>query len=298
MGTVLRIEVAAPSRTSALAASEAAFRAVQRVDGAISSWRRDSDVGRLNASAARRPVHAPELIALIDELTTWSVDTEGAFDPVVGALIEAWDLRGAGRYASAEDVVAALRRTGLRHLRVDAAHDALQWTVDGAWLDAGGFGKGLALRVARAALDSAGVTAARLDFGGQTLATGSDRHASWLVGVAHPDRRSHSVAALRLQNASAATSGQSERHRELDGQVVGHIVDPRTGYPVSPWGSVTVVSADPMVADIVATALFVMGPDAAMAWARERQDVGVLALEVVDDVLVRRTNQIMEQLLQ
>jgi thiamine biosynthesis lipoprotein len=80
--------------------------------------------------------------------------------------------------------------------------------------------------------------------------------------------------------------------------VVGHIVDPRTGYPVSPWGSVTVVSADPMVADIVATALFVMGPDAAMAWARERQDVGVLALEVVDDVLVRRTNQIMEQLLQ
>jgi thiamine biosynthesis lipoprotein len=298
MGTVLHIDVAAGSRTSALAASEAAFRAVQRVDGAISSWRSDSDVGRLNVSAPHSTLHAPELAAVLEELAVWSAETDGAFDPVVGALIETWDLRGAGRYPSAEEVTAALERTGMRHLRIDAARDVLEWTVGGAWVDAGGFGKGMALRAAKAALDSVGVTMARLNFGGQTLAVGPDARDTWSIEIAHPANRSRTVTTLRLQDASAATSGQSERHRELDGRVLGHIIDPRTGYPVRPWGSVTVVSADPMAADILATALFVMGPDAAMAWAQERQDVGVLTLEVVDDDLVHRTNHVMEQLLQ
>ena len=55
-------------------------------------------------------------------------------------------------------------------------------------------------------------------------------------------------------------------------------MDPRTGRAVPPWGSVTVVAADPLVADILSTALFVMGPDEGMAWARGRSDVAALFL--------------------
>lgn len=297
MGTVLRIDVAASSRASALAASEAAFRAVQQIDETISSWRRDSDVGRLNASAPATPVRAPKLVPLVEELTSWTAETGGIFDPVVGALIDAWDLRGAGRYPSADEVAAALKRTGIQHLRLDATRNTLEWRVADTWLDAGGFGKGLALRAAAATLDSLGVIAARLNFGGQTLALGSGAGSAWMVGVAHPEQRSGAVAEFLLQDASAATSGQSEQQRVIDGQVIGHILDPRTGYPVPAWGSVTVVSADPMAADLLATALFVMGPDTAIEWAEGRQDVGVLVLQIIDDVLVHRANATMEKLL-
>jgi thiamine biosynthesis lipoprotein len=298
MGTVLRIDVMSASRSDALAASEAAFREVQRIDAIVSSWRRDSDVGRLNATPPNTRLHTPVLAALIGELAGWAAETGGAFDPVVGALVEAWDLRGPGRLPTPDELDAARRRTGMRNLRIDPDDATLEWVVDGTWLDAGGFGKGLAMRAAAQALDSSGVTAARIDFGGQTAALGSGELGVWRVGVAHPMHRHRPVAALRLVNASAATSGQSERQLVVGGTAVGHILDPRSGQFVPAWGSVTVVSADPMAADILATALFVMGPDAAMAWAQERQDVGVLTLEVVGDDLVRRTNHVMEQLLQ
>jgi thiamine biosynthesis lipoprotein len=298
MGTVLRIDVMASTRPAALAASEAAFREVQRIDALVSSWRRDSDMARLNAAGAHRPIHAPALATLVEELATWTAETDGAFDPAVGALIESWDLRGAGRRPTSDELAAALRQTGMRHLQFDTEQTTLEWGVDGAWMDAGGFGKGLALRAVVQVLDSLGVSSARIDFGGQVAALGTTEHGTWRVGIAHPRHRADRVAELRLQNASAATSGQSERHRMIEGEAVGHILDPRSGHPSPAWGSVTVVSADPMVADILATALFVLGPDRAIAWADRRRDVAVLILEVDDDGLLQRTNHMMERLLQ
>ena len=66
---------------------------------------------------------------------------------------------------------------------------------------------------------------------------------------------------------------------EVGGRRYGHIFDPRTGRPVPAWGSVTVVARDPLLADILSTALLVLGPEAALAWARERPEIGVLVLE-------------------
>ncbi len=71
----------------------------------------------------------------------------------------------------------------------------------------------------------------------------------------------------------------------VDGRVVGHVLDPRTGFPVDPWGSVTVVTEEALVADALATALFVMGPEDAMRWAATHPEVGVLVLTADGDDL-------------
>lgn len=297
MGTELRIEVAAATREAAIAASEAAFGAIRATDALVSSWRTDSEVGRLNAAPVPTPVHAPRLVPVIAEVAQWVSATDGAFDPVVGALIDAWDLRGAGRTAAPSEIDAALQRTGLRHLHFDQAAGTLWWSADGAWVDAGGFGKGLALRAAARALDAHAVHAARIDFGGQLLAVGSSDRDPWRVTVAHPERRGEAVATLTLQQTSVATSGQSERGVDATGRRVGHILDPRTGQPVDPWGSVTVVAPDPMTADILATALFVMGPDAAARWAHTQPDIGVLVLQTTNGAVVQQQNHFMERLL-
>jgi FAD:protein FMN transferase len=281
MGTTLRIGVHAPERGAGITAIEAAFRAVRATDSLLSTWRDDSELARLNRAAPGRPVpvSAP-LGRTLAEVDRWSRATDDAFDPAIGALVDAWDLRGRGRVPSAGELARARERVGRRAFRLSPDGRTLCRLVRGAWLDSGGFGKGAALAAARDSLAAHGITSALLDFGGQVLALGGDAHdRAWATPVAHPSRRLEPVARLQLRDRSASTSAQSERFVEIGGRRYGHILDPRTGRPVPAWGSVTVVAADPLVADILSTALLVLGPDAALAWARGRPEIGVLVLE-------------------
>jgi thiamine biosynthesis lipoprotein len=84
---------------------------------------------------------------------------------------------------------------------------------------------------------------------------------------------------------------------DVGGRRLGHVLDPRTGEPVPAWGSVTVVAEDPAVADMLSTALLVLGPDAGERWAKDRKDVAVLFLIARDGTLVRRWNQALESFL-
>jgi thiamine biosynthesis lipoprotein len=301
MGTALSIRVAAADRAQELAATEAVYHAVQATDRLLSSWRGDSEVGRLNTTPAGTAFAASvSLITLLSEVQQWSHCMGGAFDPVIGALVEAWDLRGAGRDPDAGELQHALLRSGMRRLRIDDAASTLTWGIDGAWLDAGAFGKGAALRAARHALDSLGIQWAQLDFGGHLLLMGADadgESGNHVIAIAHPQRRTEPALRLRLRDTSVATSGQSERFVVAAGRRIGHVIDPRSGLPVPPWGSVTVVTPDPLLADVLSTALFVMGPEGARAWAATAENTGVLVLELRDDGLAVHANTHIQDLL-
>jgi thiamine biosynthesis lipoprotein len=281
MGTPLRVAVCAASRPLGIAAIEAAFAAVRSTDDLLSTWRDDSELARVNRAPRGQPVPlSPQLGAMLAEVGRWSRRTDRAFDPAIGALVDAWDLRGRGRVPSAAELRAARDRTGLAHFRLAGDHRTVVRDTEGAWLDSGGFGKGAALAAARDSLTAHGIASALLNFGGQVLVLGRNPEgAKWVVPVAHPSRRGVPVARLRLQDRSASTSAQSEHFVVVGGRRLGHIVDPRTGHPVPAWGSVTVVAADPMLADILSTALLVLGPDRAIAWAGDHPELGVLVLD-------------------
>ena len=126
-----------------------------------------------------------------------------------------------------------------------------------AGIDEGAWGKGWALDRAAAA-DARGRRdlLGLLDLGGQILAFGEEAS----VDVADPLERTRTVATLRLKDASASTSGNSERGLVVNGRRIGHLLDPRTGEPASDFGSVTVVAKDGLTADVLSTAFFVLGP--------------------------------------
>lgn len=300
MGTTLRVAVAAGTRAEGIAAIENAFTAVRRLDSLLSTWRGDSEIAAVNAAEPGTPVPvSSDLYDLLAEAADWSRRTGGAFDPAVGSLVDAWGLRDVGRVPSPAALAAARSAAGLDGFVFADAPRTIARRHAGAWLDSGGFGKGAALREAARALRARGVASARLNFGGQVLVFGPPpRGEAWVVPVAHPGRRNEPVASLRLRDRSASTSSQSERGVTAGGRRLGHVLDPRTGEPVPAWGSVTVVAADPMVADILSTALLVMGPDEAWRWAEGRRDVGVLLLVEREGRVLPRWNEALGGLLE
>ena len=115
---------------------------------------------------------------------------------------------------------------------------------------------------------------ASLDFGGQVAVLGP----GWTVPVADPRRRDRAAAELSIDGGSVSTSGNSERGIVVDGERLGHLLDPRTGAPAPDFGSLTVWTADPLRADCLSTGLYVLGPEWALAWADAHPGVEVLVL--------------------
>ena len=252
-------------------ASEVALAEVSRIEGACSTWDPASSWSHLNAAEGRPVALDREWLDLLARMKAWQAHTEGAFDPVLMALMRVWGVRDGGRTPAPVAQVAARRASGAALLDLDPIAGTARLAHPSAGVEEGGFLKGYALDRMRQA---AGTSAGLLDFGGQLLAWGRPVEAS----VADPRDRRRARLALSLRDASLAGSGASERGR--------HILDPRSGEPCPAWGSTAVVAADGLTADVLSTALYVLGPDAGAHWA-QRQDVAAAFL--LNDGTVRMT---------
>jgi len=296
MGTRVRVVVDGVDRAAAVGSAEAALREVERMDGVLSTWDAGSEMARVNGAPVGEAFGvSAELADLLAESLTWTGRTGGAFDAAVGALVDAWDLRGVGGIPTGPALGRARAASGPAAFQVNQSARTITRNHPDAWIDTGAFGKGAALRSARRTLRDRGVRSASVDLGGQILVVGSGDGSGWPVEVAHPARRTEPVVLLLLADVSVATSGNSERSVEVAGRRLGHILDPRTGRPTRAWGSVTVVTGDPLVADILSTSLFVLGPEAGMALSRAMDDVGVLFLVDGPDGLVPTWNPALER---
>lgn len=265
MGTTLSVRVSGNTR-----GMEPALAEVGELETRCSTWKADSLWSRFNAG---EPVALPEAdLRLLHRVASLSRETGGCFDPTLGRLIQAWGLRTGGRIPSVDELAAARAASGLGHLEEGA--QGIRLTA-GAWLEEGGFLKGHALDLMRSKLEEGGATSGLLDFGGQLLAWGTPRS----VSLADPQDRRRPRLSFPLGNGSVSTTGTSERGL--------HLLDPRTGQPCPSWGSVSVVRANALEADILSTALYVMGPERGLAWANAR---GIAAAFLLNDGPVHLTS--------
>lgn len=276
MGTWLEVNVQTQSRAQAMVATEATLQAVVEADLRLSTWRDDSELAAVNHLGATRDIEVSPLLLLdLSEALRWSRLTDGAFNPGIGALVSAWNLRGSGTLPDEIELELAIANSRITNTILKGGH--VRFRRPGFRFEEGGFGKGAALRDALEAAELKGSTCTILDFGGQIAIGGSCDPIT--IGIAAPGDRHQEIAALELTQGSAATSGLSERSFIIDGKVFGHILDPRTGMPIENWGSITLVADDPLAADCLSTALYVMGPEAGAAWAASQPEVEALFVE-------------------
>lgn len=270
MGTWAVVEVSARDAAAAAAGAEAAVHALEAAEARLSTWRDDTPLAALNrAPAGRRVAVGPELAGELARTLRWWRRTGGAFNPAVGPLVRAWDLRGIGRTPDAWELAGATAACNAAwlELRGDGAvrSDARLIVEEGGW------GKGAALDVAVAAAMAAGAKRVCVNLGGQVAGNGPLE-----VEVADPDGRSRTAFLVWAPAGSLATSGNGGRR-----WAAGHILDPRTGRVARDFGSVTVWAPGALAADALATALYVMGRNEGLRWAL--REPGVEAVFVIRD---------------
>ena len=271
MGTLCTLNVYAPDRASGIDRCEAYVRLLEETNRQLSTWEGESELSRLN----RHPIGVPyqataSLCRLYGELIQWNQWTGSAFDPAIGALADAYRSLSTDRNGSRERLERARRSSGMRHLEFRRDDCTVVRRAE-VRLDPGAFGKGEALDRVRQHSRRRGDPPWLIDLGGQVMAWGAPPgEPGWNVEIADPDRRTAPVLSIRLDSGSLATSGGSERDTRVGDRRVAHILDPRTGTGASFRGSVVVWHPRALVADIVSTALYVMGPEPGLTWAGER----------------------------
>lgn len=234
----------------------------------ISHWRPDSAVSCFNASTStdwqNMPVEVIELVRLAEKIAH---DTDGALDITLAPLIDLWGFgaaKGRATPPADEAINKAREACGWSQLDIRDEPPAMRKKHPHTQVNLSSVAEGWALdRLARW-LEASGEHDFLLELGGEVLARG---HAAdgkpWLVGVQAPDAPvGDSMQALRLDDASLATSGTYRQHFEHEGKSYAHVLDPRTGRPVEHGlHSVSVQHASAALADGYATALLVLGPE-------------------------------------
>ena len=247
------------------ALEDAATRAideVRRIEVKYSRYRPDSIVSRINAAAGTgRPIEIDDetaaLMAFAGQLHDLS---DGLFDITSGVLRKAWDFR-AGRVPTDGELQSLLPLIGWSQVAFNDGHIHLPRT--GMELDFGGFGKEYAADRAMAILATAGQRHGFVNLGGdiRVLGARSDGRA-WRFGIQHPRRAEGTIASVDMIDGALASSGDYERFFELDGRRYCHVLDPRTGWPVSAWSSVSVTAPACVAAGALTTIAMLKGEQA------------------------------------
>lgn len=260
MGVKARLVLYARDEPSAADAARAAFTTIERLEQALSDYRIGSEVNALHAApvGSWTPISS-DLAGAIRDAELVRSRTGGAFDITVGPVVALW--REAGRTGVRPDparLAEARASTGFDTIELGDDPPRIRFLAPCVRLDFGGLGKGLAAHAALATLAEHGVDRALVDLGGD-LALGDpppDR-AGWRIEIRTGLDQRRTVT---LANTCIATSGDAEQSSIIEGTRYAHIIDPRTGEPLTTRRAATVIHPEGSIADALASAACVAGP--------------------------------------
>ncbi|HEY3787801.1 MAG TPA: FAD:protein FMN transferase [Urbifossiella sp.] len=281
MATTFEIAIPQGSHRDAVAAAEDALDLIDELEDQMTVFRDESEVSQLNAAAANGPVIVEErLFELFQRCAVWTRETEGAFDIATGALTKAWGFyRREGRVPAPRERSEAMAKTGMRHV-IFFETGAMKYRVPGLELNLGAVGKGYALdRAAERLRTTWGIRSALLHGGSSSVYAighppGDPR--GWGVRLVFPEQSS--LGTIRLRDRGLGTSAATFQFFEYNGRKLGHLLDPRTGWPAEGTASVSVVAPTAAEADAMSTALFVLGIAGAERLTRTRPHLGAVIL--------------------
>lgn len=284
MATTFEVAIPARSHPDAVAAATSALDLIDELEDQLTVYRDHSEVSRLNAAAADAPVAVEEqLFELFQRCAGWTRETEGAFDAAVGAIIRAWGfLTREGRVPEPRERNDAMARSGFRHVILNAESRTVKYRVPGLEINLGAVGKGYALdRAAKLLREEWGVRSALLHGGGSSafaIGTPPAEPRGWPIRLKHPDDPGASLGTVHLRDRGLGTSAATFQFFEYKGRKLGHLLDPRTGWPAAGVAAASVAAATAAEADAMSTAAFVLGVAGAERLLRLKPNLDAIIL--------------------
>lgn len=241
MGSACEIVIADLDHAIAQVKAAQAVQEVLRIERKYSRYLNDSIVSKINAAAGKQKIACDaetwEMLNYADQLFQMS---EGLFDISSGILRKAWNFKDTKVPEQAE---------------LNALCEYVDWSIVerenqqiylpkvGMEIDFGGFGKEYAADKAAAVLEHLQIKHGYVNLGGDIRVLGPKPDAQpWVIGIQHPREANKIIATIPIQGGALATSGDYEKYFELDGKRYCHILNPRTGMPVSYWSSISVLA--------------------------------------------------------
>ncbi len=261
--------------------ARAAFELLDELEDQLSVYRDYSEVSLLNRAAVWGPVRVESRLFTLLQLarSIWE-QTNGAFDLAIGRLIRAWGFfKGPRRVPTLEELRQLLEQSGMRFVQLNASVQTVQFAASLVEINLGAIGKGYALDRMVELCEK--IPAALLHGGSSSVyAKGapSKRQRGWRVRIRHPWNQRRYLAEVWLNDRALGTSAASFQYLEYEGKKLGHILDPRSGWPTSEMASVSVIASSATLADALSTAFFVGGMSLIEEYCSRHPEIGVVAL--------------------
>jgi thiamine biosynthesis lipoprotein len=245
------------SHRAARAIGMVAAQEAWRVEQKYSRYRDDSVTARIHNNRGLPSEVDAETASLIDFASQCFDLSEGLFDITSGVLRRAWKFDGSDRIPEGAAIERLLPLVGFDKLQWRSPHLLLPAGME---LDFGGIGKEYAVDRAYELLAARDATPFLINFGGDLRANRPPSYGPWQVGLERPDADREPTMMLDLEHGALATSGDSRRYVLKDGIRYGHILNPRTGWPVlGAPRSVTVAASSCTEAGLLATVALLQG---------------------------------------
>ncbi|MEJ2157526.1 MAG: FAD:protein FMN transferase [Desulfobacteraceae bacterium] len=296
MGTTYHIKIVAPPSADMAAVRVKIDRRLEQLNQSMSTYRKESEISRFNrlAETGKPFAVSPDFLKVMRVAGAIHDVTGGAWDGTVYPLIKLW---GFGRSGPIHEVPSdaaigkALKDVGFRH--IDVSPDGyLKKRRPGVTVDLASIAKGYGVDMVGALIKELGFNDHLVEIGGEVFAAGRRIDGKqWKVGVSVPEKGAGATdvyKALALEDLAMATSGDYRNFEEISGRIYSHIIDPRSGWPVENGVvSASVIAPNCTLADGLATAMVVMGPQEGIRLLNRLEKVeGLIIVRKPDGVLV------------
>jgi thiamine biosynthesis lipoprotein len=260
---------------------QAAFDEIKRLERLLSTWRPDSELSHVNATAGRQPVQVSrETLELVVRSLDMALLTHGGFNIALGPAIDAWSVTDRQRIPDDEELQRLRSLVDWTSIQLNKEARTIYLPREGMRIDVGGIGKGYAADRAVEEMKRAGAAGGSVALSGDIKTFGllPDRK-GFPVGIRHPRKEGALIAMIDLKDEAISTAGDYERFFERDGVRYHHILDPQTLRPARTCQSVTVIAKEGTMADGLDTGIFVLGPEQGMALVERLPNVEAVIID-------------------
>ncbi len=258
MGSPCEIKLYAKDNSLAQRVSDLVIKDVMRIEQRYSRYKDDSILSEINRVAEKggRIEVDDETKALLNYADTCYKQSEGLFDITSGVLRKVWDFK-AQTIPKQEAIKKILKQVGWKKVELESS--AIGFSIPGMELDFGGIGKEYAVDRASTICQEQGIRNGFVNLGGDIKVIGPHPDGSpWMVGVRHPRKSGELLTQLPIYAGAVASSGDYERCLLINGRRYGHVINPKTGWPVQGLMAVTVVAEQCVVAGSACTISMLM----------------------------------------